>query len=113
VELLVDNSGHSENISNTEEPNPIEQDEPSTSMPRRSGRNAQTPSYLDDYFTFLGEVHSLVKKKLLVAHYFGLCVAHMGCTTIATPLVTIYQWRISICATHNLPMRGVYCYMRH
>jgi transposase InsO family protein len=58
VELLVDNSGHSENISNTEEPNPIEQDEPSTSMPRRSGRNAQTPSYLDDYFTFLGEVHS-------------------------------------------------------
>jgi hypothetical protein len=41
---------------------------------------------------------TLVKKKLLVAHYFGLCVAHMGCATIATPLVTIYQWRISIYA---------------
>jgi hypothetical protein len=45
-----------------------------------------------------------VEKRLLVAHQFGLCVAHMGCATIATPLVTIYQWRISICATHNLPM---------
>ena len=33
---------------------------PSTSMPRRSGRNTQTPSYLDDYFVFLGEVHSKV-----------------------------------------------------
>jgi hypothetical protein len=29
-------------------------------------------------------------------------VAHMGCATIATPLVHIYQWRISICATHNI-----------
>ena len=33
---------------------------PSTSMPRRSGRNTQTPSYLDDYFVFQGEVHSKV-----------------------------------------------------
>ena len=33
---------------------------PSTSMPRRSGRNTQTPSYLDDYFVVLGEVHSKV-----------------------------------------------------
>jgi hypothetical protein len=49
-----------------------------------------------------------VEKKLLVAHYFGLCVAHMGCATIATPLVTIYQWRISICATHRQIMRGAY-----
>jgi hypothetical protein len=50
-----------------------------------------------------------VEKRLLVAHHFGLCVAHMGCATNATPLVTVYQWRISICATHNLPMRGAYC----
>jgi hypothetical protein len=57
--------------------------------------------------------YSLVEKRLLVAHQFGLCVAHMGCATIATPLVKIYQWRISICATHNLTMRGAYCYMRH
>jgi hypothetical protein len=49
-----------------------------------------------------------VEKRLLVAHYFGLCVAHMGCATIATPLVTIYQWRISICATHRQIMRGAY-----
>jgi hypothetical protein len=28
-----------------------------------------------------------VKKRLLVAHHFGLCMAHMGCATIATPLV--------------------------
>jgi hypothetical protein len=56
--LLVDNSGHSGNISNTEEPSPTVQDELSTSIPRRSGRDTQTPSYLDDYFTFLGEVHS-------------------------------------------------------
>uniref|UniRef100_A0ACD5Z493 Uncharacterized protein n=1 Tax=Avena sativa TaxID=4498 RepID=A0ACD5Z493_AVESA len=32
-------------------------DTPSASMPRRSGRNSHTP-YLDDYFVFLGEVHS-------------------------------------------------------
>jgi hypothetical protein len=45
-----------------------------------------------------------------VAHYFGLCVAHphMGCATIATPLVTIYQWRISICATHRQIMCDAY-----
>jgi hypothetical protein len=49
-----------------------------------------------------------VEKRLLVTHYFGLRVAHMGCATIATPLVTVYQWRISICATLNLPMRGAY-----
>jgi hypothetical protein len=49
---------------------------------------------------------TLVEKRLLVAHQFGLCVAHMGCATIATPLVKIYQWRISKCATHSLPMRG-------
>jgi hypothetical protein len=58
-------------------------------------------------------MHTLVEKRLLVAHHFGLCVAHMGCATNATPLVTVYQWRISICTTHNLPMRGAYCYMRH
>jgi hypothetical protein len=51
---------------------------------------------------------TLVEKRLLVAHYFGLCVAHMGCATIATPLVTIYQWRISICAMHRQIMRGAY-----
>jgi hypothetical protein len=45
--------------------------------------------------------HALVEKRLLVAHQFGLCVAHMGCATIATQLVQIYQWRISICATHS------------
>jgi hypothetical protein len=56
---------------------------------------------------------SLVEKRILVAHQFRLCVTHMGCATIATPLVKIYQWRISICATHNLPMCGAYCYMRH
>jgi hypothetical protein len=44
---------------------------------------------------------SLVEKRLLVAHLFGLCVAHMGCATIATPLVHIYQWRIPICATND------------
>jgi hypothetical protein len=32
----------------------------------------------------------------------------MGCATNATPLVTVYAWRISKCATHNLPMRGAY-----
>jgi hypothetical protein len=53
-------------------------------------------------------VMPLVEKSLLVAHYFGLCVAHMGCATIAMPLVTIYQWRISICATHRQIMRGAY-----
>ena len=33
---------------------------PSTSMPRRSGRNTQTPSYLDDSFVFFGEGHAKV-----------------------------------------------------
>jgi hypothetical protein len=46
-----------------------------------------------------------VEKRLLVAHHFGLCVAHMRCTINATPLVTVYQWRISICATHNYTWR--------
>jgi hypothetical protein len=27
-------------------------------------------------------------------------VAHMGCATIATPLIKIYQWRILKCATN-------------
>jgi hypothetical protein len=49
-----------------------------------------------------------VEKRQLVAHYFGLWVAHIGCATIATPLVTIYQWRISICATHRQIMRIAY-----
>jgi hypothetical protein len=31
---------------------------PSTSLPRRSGRNVAAPSYLDDYYVFMGEVHS-------------------------------------------------------
>jgi hypothetical protein len=56
---------------------------------------------------------ALVEKSLLVAHHFGICVAHMECATNATPLITVYWWRISVCATHNLPMRGAYCYMRH
>jgi hypothetical protein len=43
-----------------------------------------------------------------VAHQFGLCVAHMVCATIATPLVEIYQWRITICATHSLHFSGAY-----
>jgi hypothetical protein len=51
---------------------------------------------------------ALVEKRLLVAHYFELCVAHMVCATIATPLVQIYQWRISICATHSLHFSGAY-----
>jgi hypothetical protein len=51
---------------------------------------------------------ALVEKRLLVAHYFGLCVVYMGCATIAMSLVTIYQWRISICGTHRQIMRGAY-----
>ena len=31
---------------------------PKTSLPRRSGRNTAAPSYLDDYYVFMGEVHS-------------------------------------------------------
>jgi hypothetical protein len=50
----------------------------------------------------------LVEKRLLVAHQFELCVAHMVCATIATPLVQIYPWRISICATHSWPFSGAY-----
>jgi hypothetical protein len=46
---------------------------------------------------------ALVEKRMLVAHQFELCVAHMVCATIATPLVQIYPWCISICATHSLP----------
>jgi hypothetical protein len=36
---------------------------------------------------------ALVEKRLLVAHQFELCVAHMVCVTIVTPLA------IKICAT--------------
>ena len=31
---------------------------PITSLPRRSGRNVAAPSYLDDYYVFMGEVYS-------------------------------------------------------
>jgi hypothetical protein len=51
---------------------------------------------------------TLVEKSLLVAHHFGICVAHMGCATNATPLITVYWWRISICATHMLNISGAY-----
>jgi hypothetical protein len=51
---------------------------------------------------------TLVEKRVLVAHLFGICVAHMRCATIATPLVHIYQWRISICTTHSLNFSGAY-----
>jgi hypothetical protein len=37
---------------------------------------------------------TLVEKSLLVAHHFGICVAHMGCATTATPLIIVYWWRI-------------------
>jgi hypothetical protein len=57
-----------------------------------------------------------VEKRLLVAHQFGLCVAHMGCATIATPLVKFISGasqyaphiiclcvvHIAICATSSL-----------
>jgi hypothetical protein len=51
---------------------------------------------------------ALVEKSLLVAHRFGICVAHMGCATNAMPLITDYWWRISICATHMLNISGAY-----
>jgi hypothetical protein len=54
------------------------------------------------------DASTLVEKRLLVAHQFELCVAHMVCATIATPLVQIYPWRISICATHSLPFSDAY-----
>jgi hypothetical protein len=52
--------------------------------------------------------YALVKKRLLVAHQFELCMVHMVCATIAMQLVQIYPWRISICATHSLPFSGAY-----
>jgi hypothetical protein len=50
-QYVQENNGASLNTNNTT----------STSIPRRSGRNTQAPSYLDEYFTFLGEVHSKVQ----------------------------------------------------
>jgi hypothetical protein len=47
-------SNNQENPSTDE----INVDTPSTSLPRRSGRNVAAPSYLDDYYVFMGEVHS-------------------------------------------------------
>jgi hypothetical protein len=83
--------------------------------PPSSTRDREGPEALPDTLSERGITTGGLTsgKRLLVAHQFRLCVAHMGCATIATPLVKIYQWRISICATHNLPMRGAYCYMRH
>jgi hypothetical protein len=43
-------------------------------------------------------ITSLVEKSLLVVHHFGIRVAHMGCATTATPLITVYWWRMSIYA---------------
>jgi hypothetical protein len=59
------------------------------------------------YHAILGRP-ALVEKSLLVAHQFGICVAHMGCATNATPLITVYWWCISICATHSLNISGAY-----
>jgi hypothetical protein len=55
-----------------------------------------------------GALLTLVEKRLLVAHLFALCVAHMGCATTAMPLVHIYQWRIPICATHSVNFSSAY-----
>jgi hypothetical protein len=51
---------------------------------------------------------TLVEKSLFVDHQVELCVAHMLCATVATPLVKTYPWRISICATHSLSFSGAY-----
>jgi hypothetical protein len=56
----------------------------------------------------LAEIDALVEKSLLVAHHFGICVAHMGCATTAMLLITVYWWRMSICATHMLNIGGAY-----
>jgi hypothetical protein len=64
----------------------------------------QVADFSEDLSTYRDAllILTLVEKRLLVAHQFELCVAHMGCATIATPLVRIYQWRISKCATHHI-----------
>jgi hypothetical protein len=59
-ELQMDASG---TISNNEEditPDLNMNQTPNSTMPRRSGRNTHAPAYLDDYYVFLGEVHSKV-----------------------------------------------------
>ena len=61
VELLIPDS--ESNIDNVENKTSIQTDlnlnsgTPVTSEPRRSGRNVNTPAYLNDYFVFLGEVY--------------------------------------------------------
>jgi hypothetical protein len=65
----------------------------------------QTKKILSESFEFL---ITLVEKSLLVAHHFGICVAHMGCASTAMPLITVYWWRMSICATHMLNIGGAY-----
>ena len=59
-ELQMDTSGinsHNEEVFTPE----INRDHtPNTNTVRRSGRNTHAPSYLDDYYVFLGEVHSKI-----------------------------------------------------
>jgi hypothetical protein len=61
VELLANPNESQMNTSGTTSNNEGNTKQtPSTTMPRRSGRNTHAPSYLDDYYVFLGEVHSKV-----------------------------------------------------
>ena len=63
VELFVQqtqNSEMHETDNLNQENNDLNQNTTTTSMPRRSGRNTQAPSYLDEYFVFLGEEYSKV-----------------------------------------------------
>ena len=63
VELLVqtENSEMHETDDSNQENNGLGDNSATTSMPRRSGRNTHAPSYLDEYYVFLGEVHSKVQ----------------------------------------------------
>ena len=65
VELLAPQINTSElnvetDSNNQENPSSddINIDTHSTSLPRRSGTNVAAPSYLDEYYVFMGEVHS-------------------------------------------------------
>jgi hypothetical protein len=70
--------------------------------------NKQAEAKKQGYIGNTSNTPTLVEKSLLVAHHFGICVAHMGCATTATPQITVYWWRMSICATHMLNIGGAY-----
>jgi hypothetical protein len=81
---------------------------PSTSLPRRSGRNAAAPSYLDDCFVFfLGEIHSktscLEEEPKSFKHAMSSTEYKLWMEAMREQLDSMQRNKVSLQESSNLP----------